>query len=180
MTGATPGVPDSNADREFPKPGVVGRSVRLAFGVGVLLLLGGLLRGWGDDLWAGRLPYDLGFGVLIGLALYFTSYVFNIALGLQWGQRPLAGILGGAAVASLVGLAVQGVLPNAWLGIYVWGWLAVFCAFLGPAFLLAAALGTPGCEMRSYAHLRALLRGGDVSSVSCPGGIDRFDQMGSH
>ena len=180
MIRATPSSPGSNADPELPKPGVVGRLIRLGLGMGVLLLLVGLLTRWRDDLWAGLPPLEVSFAILVGLALYFTSYVFNIALGLRWGQRTLAGVLVGAVVAALVGLAAQGTMANAWLGIYVWGWLGAFCAFLGPAHLLAAALGTPGCEMRSYAHLRALLRGGDVSSVACPGGIDRLDHIGSH
>ena len=180
MIRATPQAGDSNVEIELPKPGILGRFIRLGLGVGVLLLLIGLLTAWRDDLWAGRPPFEVGFAVLVVLALTFTSYVFDIALGLQWGQRTLAGILLGAGVAGLGGLAVRGSFPNAWIGIYVWGWLVAFCTLLGPAHLLAAALGTPGCEMRSYAHLRALLRGGDVSNVACPGGIDRLDHIGSH
>lgn len=179
MNRATPRAGDPNAGAGLPRPGVVGRLIRLGLGMGVLLLLAGLLTGWREDRWAGRLPFDFGFGVLVALALYFTSYVFNIAFRLEWGRRTLAGVLAGAVVAGLGGLAVQGTFPNAWLGIYVWSWLVTFCAFLGPAHLLAAALGTPGCEMRSYAHLRALLRGGDVASVACPGGIDRLDHIGT-
>ena len=180
MTRANSSVLEPGADSSLPRPGLLGRGIRLSLGVAVLLLLGGLLTGWRDDLWAGLPPFDVGFAILVCLALYFTSYVFNIALGLGWGQRTLAGVLAGAAMAGLVGYAVEGALPNAWLGIYVWSWLVAFCALLGPAHLLAAALGTAGCEMRSYAHLRARLRGGDVSSVACPGGIDRFDHIGSH
>lgn len=75
---------DSDAGRELPKPGLLGRFIRLGLGAGALLLLVGLHSGWRDDLWTGRLPFDLGFAVLVVLALTFTSYVFDIALGLQW------------------------------------------------------------------------------------------------
>lgn len=169
------GDPDPGA--ALPTPGLVGRLVRVGLGSGVLLLLASLLGPWRDELWSGHLPLELGFGVLVALALTFTGYVFNLAFGLAWGRRTLAGVLAGAALAGLGGFAAEGAFPNPWLGIYVWSWLVAFCALLGPAHLLAAALGTPGCEMRSYAHLRALLRGGDVAGVACPGGIDRLDPI---
>ncbi len=65
------------------------------------------------------------------------------------------------------------------LGVYVWSWLVAFTVLLGSAHILAAALGTPGCEMRSYAHLSTLLLGGDTKTVECPGGIDRLDHIGA-
>ena len=58
------------------------------------------------------------------------------------------------------------------------GWLASFSSLLGTAHVLAAILGTPGCEMRAFAHLRSKFQGGDAGSVPCPGGIDRFDHVG--
>ena len=37
----------------------------------------------------------------------------------------------------------------------------------------------PGCEMRSYAHLWALLHRGDTKTAACPAGIDRLDHIGA-
>ena len=56
-------------------------------------------------------------------------------------------------------------MPNRLLGGYLWIWFVAFCGLLGPGHVLAAALGTPGCEMRSYRHLVTILRGGDVGAV---------------
>lgn len=180
MTSANPSVHGSShrhvAHSTLPKPGPIGRLIRLAFGMGVLALLWGVLAAWRADMWAGRLPFDLGFLVLVCLALYLTSYVFNIAFRFAWGQWTLVGVLVGAGVAALAGYALQGQLLNTFLGVYLWLWFVVFCALFGPALVLASALGTPGCEMRSYAHLAARFRGGDAGAVACPGGIDRFDK----
>ena len=164
--------------QELVRPGLVGRAIRVALGVGTLSLLVDLLTGWRSELWRGAVPaHDVGFWVLVCLALFATSYVFNIALGLSWGQKTRTGILAGAGLAGLIGVVTGGGFPSALLGVYLWIWFAAFAGLLGPAFLLAAALGTPGCEMRSYVHALTLLRGGDVSAVVCPGGIDRFDHI---
>lgn len=163
---------------ELPSPGLLGRSMRLALGLAMLAFLYPLLTVWRTDMWAGRLPLDdAAFYVLAGLALWVTSYVFNIMIRAQFGQRTLAVVLLGAASAGAAGYALEGAFPNIAFGAYLWVWFGLLCGLLGPAHLLAAALGTPGCEMRSYAHLRARLRGGDVGEVVCPGGIDRFDHI---
>ena len=74
--------------------------------------------------------------------------------------------------------AAGGGFPNAVFGVYLWAWFVALTGLLGSAHLLAAALGTPGCEMRSYVHALTLLRGGEVGTVVCPGGIDRLDRVG--
>ncbi len=164
---------------ELVQPGVLGRTIRFGLGLGVLSLLWPLLTVWRAALFAGEVPWTaVGFWVLVVLALWGTSYVFNIAFGLSWGQKTRTGVLVGAAVAGVVGLAASGELPNAVFGVYIWTWFVVLTGLLGPAHLLAAALGTPGCEMRSYAHAGALLWGKNASTVVCPGGIDRFDHIG--
>ena len=164
---------------ELAQPGLLGRAIRAGLGLATLSLLFLLLVVWRPELWAGEIPLlDLRFGILVLLALWGTSYVFNIALGLSWGQKTRAGVLAGAGLAAIAGVAAGGGFPNAVFGVYLWTWFVALTGLLGPAHLLAAALGTPGCEMRSYAHALTLLRGGDVGTVVCPGGIDRFDHVG--
>ncbi len=164
---------------ELPSPGPIGRIIRITMGLATLALLYLLLTMWRTDMWAGRLPLDdAAFYFLAGFALWVTSYVFNIMIRADFGQRTLVVILLGAASAGAVGYALEGALPNIALGVYLWAWFSLLCGLLGPAHLLAAALATPGCEMRSYAHLLSRLRGGDVGAVVCPGGIDRFDYIG--
>jgi hypothetical protein len=165
---------------ELAQPGLLGRAIRASLGLATLSFLFLLLTVWRRELWAGEVPLlDLRFWLLVWFALWGTSYVFNIALGLSWGQKTRAGVLAGAGLAAVVGVVAGSGFPNAVLGVYLWAWFVAVTGLLGPAHLLAAALGTPGCEMRSYAHARTLLRGGDVGTVVCPGGIDRFDQIGA-
>jgi hypothetical protein len=172
---AIPGRPD----HALVRPGVVGRLIRLALGLATLSLLWPLLTVWRAELWAGRVPWSaVGFWVLVSLALWGTSYVFNIAFGLSFGQKTRTAAIAGALLAGLIGFVSSGRFPNPAFGAYLWTWFAVLTVLLGPAHLLAALLATPGCEMRSYAHAATLLRGGDVDAVVCPGGIDRFDHVG--
>ena len=157
----------------------VARAIRAGLGLATLSLLLDLLTGWRAALWGGAVPLrDVGFWVLVGLALWGTSYVFNIAFGRSWGQKTLTGVVAGAGLAGMIGVVTGGGFPSALLGVYLWAWFVAFAGLLGPALLLAAALGTPGCEMRSYVHALTLLRGEDPGAVVCPGGIDRFDHIG--
>lgn len=172
------GLVETNSE-ELAQPGLVGRFLRLGLGLATLSLLWPLLTVWRAELWMGEVPWRaVGFWVLVCLALWGTSYVFNIAFGLSFGQKTRAGALLGAVLAGGVGAVIGGGFPNALFGIYLWVWFVALAALLGPAHLLAAALGTPGCEMRSFAHAVTLLRGGNVDAVVCPGGIDRFDHVG--
>ena len=165
--------------RELVKPGLVGRAIRAGLGLAVLSWLSLLLLVWRRELWTGEVPLaDLGFWGLVAFALWGTSYVFNIALGLSWGQKTRAVVVAGAGLAGVIGALAGGGFPNPVFGVYLWVWFAALTGLLGPAHLLAAVLGTPGCEMRSYVHALTLLRGGDVGTVVCPGGVDRWDHIG--
>ena len=166
--------------RELVRPGALGRVIRAGLGLATLGWLLGLVTIWREALWGGEVPLlDVRFLALVGFALWGTSYVFNIAFGFSWGNRTRTGIVAGAGLAGLVGLVAGSGFPNAVFGVYLWAWFVALTGLLGPAHLLAATLGTPGCEMRSYVHALTLLRGGDVNAVLCPGGIDRFDHVGS-
>ena len=167
-----------NEPSSLATPGPVGRAIRLVLGLGVLSLLYSLLTEWRSALWGGEVPNDVAFYVLIGLALCATSWVVRLLLNKPWGQAPLLLVLLGAGITAAAGYVGESIFPLSALGLYVWAWFVAFTALLGPAHVLAAALATPGCEMRSYAHLRARLRGRNAESVVCPGGIDRFDHVG--
>ena len=165
--------------QDLVRPGLVGRGIRVVLGLATLSLLFALLTAWRETLWGGGIPVvEVGFWVLVCLAVWGTSYVFNITFDLSFGQKTRTAVVSGAALAGLIGMVAGAGFPNAFFGVYLWAWFVVLTGLLGPAHLLAAALGTPGCEMRSYAHALTLLRGGDVGSVVCPGGIDRFDHIG--
>ena len=163
---------------QFQRPGWFGRGLRLVLGLLTLWLLVGLLLAWRAPLWAGEVPLELGFVIAVVYALYTWSRVVQLLVNRPWGQRPLVLTLAVAGLIGLVGqLAGFGVLNPA-LGAFVWVWFVAFTGLLGVGFVLAAALGTPGCEMRSYAHLASRLRGVPYADAPCPGGIDRWDHVG--
>lgn len=85
-------------------------------------------------------------------------------------------LFAGAAAAAGIG-ALQGEALGPPRGIYARVGALAFTLLLAPAGLLAAIRATPGCEMRSYAHLQERLRGGDVGAVACLGWSDRRDHV---
>ncbi len=157
---------------ELPRPGLIGLAIRAALAVVVLMGLYDAVRypasywdGFGNPV--GALPLFLPL-------ILFSGWVVNKLLLKNWGFWPNVALVAGAGVAMIIG-ATQG---NAWgppIGYYVWVWQLLFTGLLGPAFFLAVLLRTPGCEMRSYAHLRATLKGNDATPSVCPGWIDRAD-----
>ncbi len=164
---------------EIKKAGPLGRLIRLLLGVATLSLFAALVGPLRAVLWSGEVPAHWSFYVALGFGLYLTSFVARILANRAWGQKPLVVALLGAAAATAVGYLTHGTPLAPPLGVYVWGWLVAFTVLLGCAHILAAVLGTPGCEMRSYAHLWTLLRGGDTETAACPAGIDRLDHIGA-
>ena len=80
------GLAEQNSE-ELVQPGAVGRAIRACLGLATLSLLISLLTVWREELWRGDIPVgDVGFWVLVLLSLWGTSYVFNIAFGLSWGE----------------------------------------------------------------------------------------------
>ena len=172
-------IPTQTNSGQLAPPGGWGRAIRASLGFLTLGWLLPLVSGWREALFRGEVPLgDAGFWALIAFALWGTSYVFNITFDLSWGQRTRTGVVLGAGVAGLIGAVLGDGFPNVVFGVYLWAWFTAMIGLLGPALVLAAALGTPGCEMRSYAHALALLRGGEVATTLCPGGIDRLDHFG--
>ncbi len=160
------------AQTQFVKPGLLGRGIRLAmaialgwFGYSIISASRGFWDGIGPE--AQYIP-------MAAALLLVTSWVVTELTGKKWGQKPTLVLLALCTIAAIIG-AFQGDLWGPPLGIVFWAWGVAFTLLLAPAFMLAFLLGTPGCEMRSYAHLWTTLRGGDPAAVACPGWIDRFD-----
>ena len=161
----------------LPNPGVVGRAIRLVLGLLVLSvgvsLANQLRRTWP----ASDVPVDLSDLVVLVFVAATWSAVVNKLVDRAWGTRPLWVALSAAAVASIVGAAKWHTLLNSSLDAVLCVWVLAWSFLLGPALLLAAVLGTPGCEMRSYAHLAARMTGRDPTAVTCPGGVDACDRV---
>ncbi len=174
----SPMTPESvTEERALATPGILGRAVRAAAGLLTLSLADPLFGAW-SGLKSGMIPMsDAGFWGGFAAVAFFSSWVVGELLQRDWGFWPSVVGITGAALTAAVGFFATGDFATAALGTYIFAWFAAFIILLAPAMFLAAILGTPGCEMRSYAHLAALLRGGDTTQVACPGGIDFLDHV---
>lgn len=121
------------------------------------------------------LPDDGAFWLLAVVGLWLTPTVYGIGLrgrpgGWEWRAAVVAGAAASAGVGLIVGTAAGG--ATLWLLV----WVALTFGWLGVSLLLAAAIATPGCEMRSLAHLTARISRHDRDFVPCPGPLQPFDR----
>lgn len=155
------------------KPGPIGRLVRLTAGILLAFVVWDLLPDGAGIARAARPHWSLLLGIVIALVLF--PYVVNIGWGLNlkaWPRRIVGAILGGGV------LFVWATTGDTWspaAGWFTWGWMLYTFAHLGISFLIAAAIGTPGCEMRALPHLWTLLTGRETKEHHCPGFLDNVD-----
>lgn len=159
------------------RPGPIGRLVRLLLGAFSVYVTIAVISG--DPSQASVLPSNAGFWIGVAVGLRVFPYVINIGFTRDWGWRPLIAIALLAVAAAASGLVFFDRIwapPVAWL-IYVW--LLYTYGHLGLSFLLAALLGTPGCEMRAVPDLFARISGRQALEHHCPIGplspIDRWE-----
>lgn len=160
----------------LPKPGPLGRVVRLAFGVLCLWYVSELLA-VANILVAsdGHLLKLLWNGVLPGL--FLISYVVNIGFSRSWGKKPA--IVSGSilAAAGLAGYLSSGTVETELLARILWIWELYLFAHLGLSFGLSATIGTPGCEMRAFHDLYSRITGNPTKEHYCPiGPLNPIDQ----
>jgi hypothetical protein len=160
----------------LPRPGLVGRLARLALGALCLWYVYGLVMIGGDVMSpAGNVPTMIWNGILPGL--FLVSYVVNIGYSRAWKKWPaIISALAFAAVA-LVGQVTSGTVETVALARLVWSWELYVFAHLGLSFLLAAMIGTPGCEMRAFHDLYSRVTGVPTKEHYCPvGPLHPIDQ----
>ena len=154
------------------RPGPIGRLVRLALGLPLLFLVWRLLffAEIGD---LRQIP----FWSWVLIAWWLFPAVVNIGFGVSWGNwRPRVAVLAGAGAAALVGLATRGTWDAPPLWWFLLPWMIYVAGHLGASFVLAATLGTPGCEMRAIPHLIGLATGRPRAEHYCPGFLDGLDR----
>lgn len=152
-------------------PGLVGRGVRLVFGIGALYWLFQLIAFGGVDLLS-----DVPLVALTAFALYLVPYVVNIGFGLGLGSWPRVIALLALAAATVIGWFTSG----AWFSESLWLTVFILNAYtfthLGMSFILSAIFATPGCEMRSAPILWGRLFDLRVRDHVCPGPIGMIDR----
>ncbi len=160
----------------LPRPGPVGRLVRLALGALCLGYVYGLVMIAGDIISpAGNVRTMIWNGILPGL--FLVSYVVNIGYSRAWKKWPA--IISAIAFASvaLVGYLALGTAETVALARLVWVWELYVFGHLGLSFLLAAIIGTPGCEMRAFHDLYSRATGMPTKEHYCPvGPLHPIDQ----
>lgn len=159
----------------LPKPGILGRSLRLMLGVVVLATAYSVGMAFQDFEDARAIPGGIGLWVVAGLLFFSMRDEIDLGLGATWGRQAQIMIAMLAVLALALDLILYGRLWAPPLGILFYTRFLVSALPLGVALILAALIGTPGCEMRSYAHVWAKLSGGDASEHYCPGGVDIID-----
>ena len=160
------------------KPGPIGRSVRMLLGV---LCLYGLfdivtIAPYIIDDPVDSLP---ALSLMLLLIICVFNYVVNIGFSKNWQQYPLLVSLTLLGLIALVSYLVTGNPSSRLLGITLLVWLAYFYFHLGVSFVLAAILGTPGCEMRAIPELFEKVTKNESKEHHCPSrlisGIDNWE-----
>ncbi len=162
----------------LPRPGPVGRLVRLLFGTMCLYYVFGLWAVRGDLMTSeGTIRPLLWNGIVIGLIL--ISYVINIGFSRSWKKWPAAVSAAALAGMALVGYIQADMFETPLLAHTLHIWELYIFSHLGLAFVVAALIGTPGCEMRAFHHLYSLITGKPTKEHHCPigplGPVDRWE-----
>ena len=157
------------------RPGPIGRVVRLGLGVGALLGVQGVVSGW-SVLVAPSMPTSAGFGFILLLGLYLFPYVVNLGFGFRLSGWPRLAVLGVGLAWAAINWSTTGHAWSPGLGAAFGVWALYTFGHLGVAFLLAALIRTPGCEMRSIPEAWGRLTGRPAREHFCPGHLDRLDR----
>ena len=126
----------------LPRPLVIGRLGRLAFGSGCLFFFVWLMMHRGH--FVGSSVPEFGWWIGIFFAFYYLPDLVVVGLSLPWGRlAQLAAII----VAAVLFVANLAAYQSAWAPPLGWGlstFTVVFYGSLGVSFLVASILSVPG------------------------------------
>ena len=160
----------------LPRPGPIGRLVRLAYGILCVWYVYGLIQVSGDLISANGSIRPLVWGG-IPFGLFLISYVVNIGFSRAWKKRPAIVSVAAFTIIAGISYATSGSVETNLLVRSVWTWELYLFAHLGSAFILAGIIGTPGCEMRAFHDLYSRLAGVPTKEHYCPvGPLHPIDQ----
>lgn len=166
--------PDQPPAPPVESTGPIGRLVRLVMAAGLFLALAYPLASL-PRLFDPALGSEAMTWLLTIIALLAIPYVLDVGLAWGYGQRAqvMAAGVGLALLAS--NLFLYGDLWGPILAIYALLLQVWVLGTLAVGYLLAAILGTPGCELRSYAHLASLVSDRAREPMFCAAGLDKLD-----
>lgn len=165
----------------LPRPGPIGRLVRLAFGALCLSHVYWLIQVSNSLLGSdGQIRSILWNGIVIGL--FLVSYVVNIGYSRAWKKWPAIVSACALLLVAAYGYFTAGTAETQLLAYVLWAWEFYVFAHLGSAFIVAALIGTPGCEMLAFHDLYSRITGNPTKEHYCPIGplnpIDQWEARG--
>ena len=170
--------PAARGSKRLPRPGPVGRIVRLGFGGICLWYVFDLIEVFNSLIAAdGNIRSIIWNGVIVGL--FLISYVINIGFSRAWKKWPAIVSVGIFLIISAFGYLASENFETIGLARTMWTWEVYLFSHLGSAFMISALIGTPGCEMRAVHDLFSRLSGIPTREHHCPVGpldpIDRWE-----
>ena len=155
----------------LPRPGMIGRLVRLAMGALCLWACWQMLFR-ADAGSVDNIPVWIWFV----FALWLLPPVVNIGWGRLWHRWPM--YIG--AIATVLAAAGSYWAYDTVLAPPLWWVMKTVMSYayghLGISFVLSSVLATPGCEMRAIPHLVGIVAGRPSREHYCPGFIDTVDR----
>ena len=155
------------------RPGPIGRVVRLL--LGIFCCYGAYRYGESPNALVRHDFPDLYLFVAPAVAFWLLPPVVNLGFGVSWQRRPQGAVLLLAGAAALADFLLYGSFWGPPLGWVVFALTVYTLGHLGISFVLAALLGTPGCEMCSIPDLIGKATGRTALEHHCPGCITPLD-----
>ena len=164
----------------LPRPGPIGRAVRLALGLLCLWYVFGLIQVSASLIGSnGHIRPVVWNGIIFGL--FLVSYIINIGYSRSWKKWPAFVSAGVFLIIAGIGYLTDGTIETQLLARVVWSWDLYLFSHLGVAFMISAVIGTPGCEMRAFHDLFSSLTGTPTKEHYCPvGPLHPIDQWEAH
>ena len=160
----------------LPRPGPIGRIVRIAFGLLCMEYVSGLVQVSGSLIdSAGSIRPVIWNGVIFGL--FLASYIVNIGYSKAWNKLPALASAGVFLAIAGLGFLMEGTFATPLLARAIWTWELYLFSHLGTAFIISGLIGTPGCEMRAFHDLYSRITGVATKEHYCPvGPLHPIDQ----
>jgi hypothetical protein len=127
----------------FPKPGPIGRIVRLLAGIGLLYFFAQALIAY-DGFVRLNVPRNPLFWIGVALCFFGLPTAINIGFGRSWGHWPQIIVLVLGLAAVIFDLIQYGSLWGPPLGLLAYVLIVYFTAHVGLSFLVQAIFATPG------------------------------------
>jgi hypothetical protein len=160
----------------LPRPGPIGRVVRLILGLLCLWYVSGLLQVSASLVDSeGHIRPVVWNGIIFGL--FLVSYIINIGYSQAWKKWPALVSAGTFLLLAAFAYVAEGTVETQLVARAVWIWNLYLFSHLGLAFVVAAFIGTPGCEMRAFHDLYSRVTGTPTKEHYCPvGPLHPIDQ----